>query len=119
MKTAADLVAAAKGEINEVSVEQVKAGLDQGEDFLLLDARSDMEWAAGHLPNATHADRGRLEFVVTQLVPELSTPIVVYCRSGGRSALAAQTLQNMGYSQVASMAGGYTAWQEYGFETQE
>ena len=118
MKTAADLVANAKSRIQEISVEQAKQAIENGE-VTLLDARSDMEWAAGHLPGANHADRGRLEFVIHQMLPNLDQNIIIYCRSGGRSALAADVLQTMGYTNVQSLAGGITAWQEYGFPITE
>lgn len=108
------LLSAAKGQITEIDVVTGKALLALG-GTLFIDVRRDSEWAAGHLAGANHMDRGLLEFSVEQAVPDKSTPIVVYCKTGGRSALAALTLKQMGYTNVKSMNGGFDAWQKAGY----
>ena len=105
-------IAAAKAAITELSIADVKAMLDEAADFVLIDTRTDNEWQVEHLPNAQHIDRGKLEFQIERVVPNADTQIVIYCGGGGRAALAAETLQKMGYTKVASMAGGYTAWKQ-------
>ena len=105
------MVADAKRNVQEVPVEEVKTRLDRKEKFLLLDVREDSEWTAGHIQQAVHVSRGLLEKGIEQAAPDPNTPIVIYCHSGARSALAADTLQKMGYKNVKSMAGGIAAWQ--------
>ncbi len=109
------LVEAARGEISEVSPEEVKAMLERGAPFLLLDVREESEWQQGHLPHAQHLCRGILERDIEALCPDANTPIVLYCGGGYRSALAAQSLQRMGFTRVASMWGGWRAWIEAGY----
>ena len=109
------IVAAAKQAITEVKLVDVKTMLENDEDFILLDTRTKNEWEAGHLPKAQHLDRGRLESRVEKAIPNNETKIVIYCGSGGRSALAAETLQKMNYTNVFSMAGGYRAWNTAGY----
>lgn len=77
---------------------------------LLLDVREDHEWILGHLPEARHLGRGILERDIETIAPDPSLPLVVYCGGGYRSALAAESLQKMGYKQVFSLAGGYRLW---------
>lgn len=84
--------------------------------WALVDVRSDTEWAAGHLPGAKHLDRGKLEFMVERAVPDKSTPVLVYCKAGARGTLAALTLQQMGYSKVRNLEGGFMGWQKAGYE---
>jgi rhodanese-related sulfurtransferase len=88
--------------------------LDGKADFLLIDVREDYEWAKDHLPAAVHLGKGILERDVEQRVPDLGTPLVLYCGGGFRSALAADALQRMGYTNVASMDGGIREWREKG-----
>ena len=110
MKTAHDLVAAAKSRIQEVSL--VDADLAILEADVLIDVREADEYAAGHLPGAIHASRGMLEFKLSN-TPELSSrdlKIVLYCKTSGRSALAACALHDMGYLDVKSISGGFDAW---------
>lgn len=108
-------VADAKQRIREVSAEDVQAMRERGEAVTLLDVREPAEWAAGHLPDATHIPRGLLEFDVEGRVPR-DAQVVVYCAAGGRSALAADTLQHMGYANVTSLRGGIQAWADAGGE---
>src|SRR6266851_3161201 len=97
------LVEEAKTRIRECTVDDVKARLDRGERFVLLDVREESEWAKDHLPSAIHLGKGILERDVEQRVPDHGAEIVLYCGGGFRSALAADNLQKMGYTNVASM----------------
>lgn len=105
----------AKRRVREVTVDDVKAMLDRGEKFTLVDVREESEWAKDHLPGAIHLGKGVLERDVEQRVPDPATPLVLYCGGGFRSALAADNLQKMGYSQVLSMDGGMRGWREKGY----
>lgn len=110
MKTAHDLVAAAKARIQEVSLAQADEAIREAD--VLIDVREQDEFSAGHLPGAIHASRGMLEFKLSGN-PELSSrdlKIVLYCKTSGRAALAACTLHDMGYLNVKSIAGGFDAW---------
>jgi rhodanese-related sulfurtransferase len=86
--------------------------LDAGERFELVDVREHEEWSRGHLPGARHLCKGIIERDVETAIPDPTTPIVLYCGGGYRSALAAEALQRMGYRNVASMGGGWRAWSE-------
>jgi rhodanese-related sulfurtransferase len=101
--------------IREVTIDEVKAKLDRREKFLLIDVREESEYAADHLPGAVHLGKGIIERDVEALVPDQDTPMVLYCGGGFRSALAADNLQKMGYTQVLSMDGGIRGWREKGF----
>src|SRR5580693_10769738 len=96
----------AKKRVKETTVDQVKAKLDGGEKFLLIDVREDNEYAKDHLPGAIHLGKGIIERDVEERVTALDTPMILYCGGGFRSALAADNLQKMGYTQVISMDGG-------------
>lgn len=113
MKTGADLVREAKQRIPEVTVQEVQAMQQKQEPTVLLDVREPNEWNLGHLPQATHIPRGMLEGLVEAQVPR-DAKVVIYCASGSRSALAADTLKQMGYGNVSSMAGGFRGWAESG-----
>ena len=104
----------AKRRIREVTIADVKAMLDQGERFHLVDVREDSEWANGHLPTAQHLCKGIIERDIEETIPDHDAPIVLYCGGGFRSALAADTVQKMGYTNVASMDGGWRGWTEAG-----
>ena len=110
-----DFVNAAKAQITEVSAAQVKADLDAGKTFILLDVRSKEEFDAGHLPNAKHVSRGLLEFKIGQAIPDKNANIILYCRTGARSALATLVLKEMGYTNAKNMAGAFKAWGTAGF----
>jgi rhodanese-related sulfurtransferase len=101
--------------IREVSIDEVKKKLDRKEKFLLIDVREESEYAADHLPSAMHLGKGIIERDVEARVPDQDTPMVLYCGGGFRSALAADNLQKMGYTQVLSMDGGIRGWREKGF----
>ena len=104
----------AKSRIRETDVDTVKRRRAAGENFLLVDVREDGEWAAGHAAGALHIGKGVIERDIEAKVPDIGTEIVLYCGGGFRSALAADALQKMGYTNVTSLAGGWRAWQESG-----
>lgn len=110
-----DIVNDAKQRVREITVDNVKQMLDGRADFLLIDVREYNEWAKDHLPKAVHLGKGILERDVEQRVSDTSTPVVLYCGGGFRSALAADALQRMGYTNVSSMDGGIREWREKGF----
>jgi rhodanese-related sulfurtransferase len=101
--------------VREVTIDDVKAKLDRGEKFLLIDVREESEYAADHLPGAVHLGKGIIERDVEARVPDPETPMVLYCGGGFRSALAADNLQKMGYTRVLSMDGGIRGWREKSF----
>jgi rhodanese-related sulfurtransferase len=111
------IVNEAKTRIRETNVQEVKARLDGKEVFTLVDVREDSEWANGHLPGAIHLGRGIIERDIENAVPAKTTPMVLYCGGGYRSALAADSLQKMGYTNVMSMDGGWRGWTNAGFPT--
>ena len=110
------LVADAKRNIQEISPQETAAALDRG-DTLLIDVRDPGEWQEGHIPGATNFSRGTVELEIEGAAPDLSMPIITHCGGGGRSALAAESLQRMGYTNVKSMAGGFKAWKAAGLPT--
>lgn len=113
-KTYKQLMEEARQEIPEVTVDEVKNRVDRGENWTLLDVREREEYREGHLANAISLPRGFLEIRVEEAVPDKSTPIIAYCAGGVRSLIAARTLKEMGYENVVSMSGGYTAWKNGG-----
>ncbi|PYQ11122.1 MAG: molybdopterin-synthase adenylyltransferase MoeB [Acidobacteria bacterium] len=112
--TIKDLMSQIRSHVKEVTPAEVRARLDRGEPFTLLDVREKEEVDQGHLPGATHVPRGFLELRIEGLVPDRKTPIVAYCAGGNRSLLAAEGLQRLGYENVLSMAGGFTQWRNEG-----
>jgi rhodanese-related sulfurtransferase len=109
------IVEDAKKRVREVSIDDVKARLDRGEKFLLVDVREESEFAKDHLPEAIHLGKGIIERDIEERVPQLNAPLVLYCGGGYRSALAADNLQKMGYTNVLSMDGGIRGWREKHF----
>ena len=107
----------AKKRVKETNVADVKRRLETGEKFLLVDVREDNEWAKGHLPGAVHMGKGVIERDIEQRVPDTATKLVLYCGGGFRSALVADNLQRMGYTNVESMDGGWRGWTEAGLPT--
>ncbi|MFM2058663.1 MAG: hypothetical protein RLY71_3048 [Pseudomonadota bacterium] len=114
MKTAQDLVAAAKARITEVDLAQAQAAL--GSTDLVLDVREPDEYVGGHLPGAVNLPRGLLEFKLSSdaALGRRDLQVLIYCKSSGRAALAAEVMQEMGYLHVQSVAGGFDAWQAAG-----
>ncbi|HKM81109.1 MAG TPA: rhodanese-like domain-containing protein [Candidatus Acidoferrum sp.] len=113
------LVNEAKKRVRETNVTDVKRRLDTGEKLVLVDVREESEWNGGHLPGAVHLGKGIIERGIEQRVPDPHTKLILYCGGGFRSALAADNLQKMGYSNVESMDGGWRGWLEAGFPTQK
>src|SRR5436305_3096906 len=109
------LVEDTKARVRELTVDDVKAKLDRGEKFHLVDVREESEWAKDHLPKAEHLGKGILERDVEQKIPDTGSEIVLYCGGGFRSALAADNLQKMGYTNVHSMDGGIRDWRQKGY----
>ena len=110
MKTAMDLVAAAKAQVAEIPVAEAEAAIRDAD--VLLDVREAEEFAAGHLPGAVHASRGLLEFKLSGS-PQLASrdlSFMLYCKTSGRAALAAVAMREMGYLNVKSISGGFDAW---------
>ena len=105
----------ARSRIKETNVDEVKRKLDDGEKFLLVDVREESEFAKDHLPGAIHLGKGIIERDIESRVPDLNTPMVLYCGGGFRSAIAADNLQKMGYINVLSMDGGVRGWREKNF----
>src|SRR5262245_5889595 len=110
-----EILSQAKQQIREVSVQDVRDKLNPGNGFTLLDVREGDEWEQGHLDKAIFLPRGFLEVKADKILPDQSQPIVVYCAGGTRSALAAKTLQDLGYTDVYSMRGGFNEWKNNGF----
>jgi rhodanese-related sulfurtransferase len=109
------LVQDAKKQVKETNVADVKRRMDAGEKFLLIDVREDGEWVKGHLPGAVHLGKGIIERDVEGKYPDLNAELVLYCGGGFRSALAADNLQKMGYTNVISMDGGIRDWRQKGY----
>lgn len=102
----------ARTRIKECTIDDVKARLDKGETFLLFDVREESEYAKDHLPGAVSLGKGIIERDIESKVPDLNTPMILYCGGGFRSALAADNLGKMGYTNVLSMDGGVRGWRE-------
>ncbi|HXM15683.1 MAG TPA: rhodanese-like domain-containing protein [Candidatus Eremiobacteraceae bacterium] len=109
----------AKKRVKETNVADVKRRRDGGEKFVLVDVREDNEWAAGHLPGSIHLGRGIIERDIEKTVPDTAAKIILYCGGGFRSALAADNLQKMGYTNVESMDGGWKGWVDAGLPTEK
>jgi len=102
----------AKSRVRETNADVVKARMESGESFVLIDVREESEFAKDHLPGAVHLSKGIIERDIEKKVPKMDTPLVLYCGGGFRSALAADNLQKMGYKNVLSMDGGIRTWRE-------
>jgi rhodanese-related sulfurtransferase len=107
------LVAEAKKKITEISPEDAAETLKTGE-AIIADVREKDEWDEEHIPGAIHLSRGTIELDIEEKVPDPNALIICHCGGGGRSALAAESLQKMGYKNVRSMAGGFKAWKAAG-----
>ncbi len=113
------LVNDAKSRVKEVSVAEAQARLAENQNALLIDVREDNEWQAAHAEGAEHLGKGIIERDIETAVPDKSTELILYCGGGYRSALAADALQKMGYTNVWSMAGGWKAWKASGVAVEE
>lgn len=109
------IVDEARKNIEECTVTDVKARLDQGEELLLIDVREESEFAKAHVSGARHLGKGIIERDIENEVPDTDTEMVLYCGGGYRSALAADNLRKMGYTRVISMDGGFREWKEADF----
>jgi rhodanese-related sulfurtransferase len=109
------IVADAKTRVRETNVEEVKKKMDRGEKFTLVDVREESEFSKDHLPGAIHLGKGIIERDIEARAPDLGAELVLYCGGGFRSALAADNLQKMGYTNVISMDGGIRDWREKGY----
>ncbi len=110
------LVADAKKNITEISPQDAAAKLKSGE-AVIVDVREKDEWDEGHIPDAIHLSRGTIELDIEEKVPDPNAMIICHCGGGGRGALAAESLQKMGYKNVRNMAGGFKAWKAAGLPT--
>jgi molybdopterin/thiamine biosynthesis adenylyltransferase/rhodanese-related sulfurtransferase len=110
-----ELLQQVKSEIEEVDAKSAQELLDSS---VLVDVREEDEWSEGHIPGAVHVPRGFLESRIERVAPDQAQPVVLYCAVGSRSAFAAKTLEELGYENVVSLAGGYTEWKRNGFPTQ-
>jgi rhodanese-related sulfurtransferase len=113
------LVEDTKKHVKQCAIADIKPRIDRGDDFFLVDVREDREWAAGHLPGAIHLGKGVIERDIEREIPDPDAEIVLYCGGGFRSALAAENLQKMGYTNVTSMDGGWRAWTGAGFPVEK
>lgn len=109
-----DIVNESRKNIKELTVAEVNAKISEGHRFLFIDVREDNEWEVSHLPTAVHLGKGIIERDIENAVPDSGTEIILYCGGGYRSALAADNLQKMGYTNVWSMDGGFRGWVEAG-----
>ncbi|MCA9055548.1 MAG: sulfurtransferase [Planctomycetaceae bacterium] len=107
-----ELVNAARVQIKECTVADVKRRQDAGESMQLIDCREESEYARGHLPGAIHLGKGIIERDVEERFPDPQTELVLYCGGGYRSALAAEALKRMGYENAISMDGGWRGWND-------
>ena len=105
----------AKQRVRETNVDEIKTRMDRGDKFVLVDVREESEYAKDHLPGAIHLGKGIIERDIEARAPDLGTPMTLYCGGGFRSALAADNLQKMGYTQVISMDGGIREWRDKRF----
>ena len=109
------LVNEAKGRIRETTPEEVRKRQQAGESFLFVDVREDKEWERGHAARAIHLGKGIIERDIEKVVPDHDAEIILYCGGGFRSALVADALQKMGYTNPVSMDGGWKRWRELGY----
>ena len=108
------IVEDAKSRIRELTVQDVRSKLDSDQSFFLVDVREESEWAGGHLPSAIHLSKGIIERDIEATVADSSAEIICYCGGGYRSALVADNLRKMGYTNVWSMDGGFSGWRAAG-----
>ena len=113
------LVDDAKRRVRQIDIEGYKKMVAAKAPHVLVDTREDREWADGHVAGAVHLSKGIIERDIEQRVPDTSAKLILYCGGGFRSALTAENLQKMGYSNVESMDGGWKGWLEAGLPTQK
>ena len=115
----ASLVKDAKTRIKEINIDGYKKLSSSGEKVLLVDVREDNEWTDGHAASAVHMSKGVIEREIESKVPKKDAKVVLYCGGGSRSALAADALQKMGYTNIFSLDGGFTAYKKAGLPTEK
>jgi rhodanese-related sulfurtransferase len=113
------IVEDSKSRVREMSVDELRQKRAAGDPFVLVDVREDNEWAAAHAAGAVHIGKGVIERDIEAKVPDNDAEVVLYCGGGFRSALAADTLQKMGYRKVSSLAGGWRAYTEAGLPVEK
>ena len=113
------LCEAIRKNINECDIHTVKTKQSANEPFVLIDVREASEWQQGHLPKAIHLSKGIIERDIEKTIPDFNAEIILYCGGGYRSAIAAESLQKMGYNNVTSMDGGFRAWKTAEFKIQQ
>ena len=113
------LVDDAKSRIRQTTPEEVRKKQERGERFVLVDTREDSEWEKGHVTGAIHIGKGVIERDIVRAIPDKGEEIILYCGGGYRSALSADNLQKMGYTNVVSMDGGWRQWKALGYPTDE
>jgi len=113
------LVNEAKARIRETTVQEVKRRMDKGEKLVVVDVREDNEVARGRIPGALHLGKGVIERDIEKAVPDTNAEVILYCGGGFRSALAADALRQMGYTNAVSMDGGWRVWTENGYPTEK
>ncbi len=110
-----NIVDDAKNRINEITIDEVKAKVDRGDTFSLVDVREESEWKKGHIIDAIYIGKGVIERDIEKIITNTESEIILYCGGEFRSALVADSLQKMGYSDVYSMDGGYSGWVNAGY----
>jgi len=113
------LVNEAKAHVRETNVQEVKQRMDKGERLLLVDVREESEVARGRIPGAVHLGKGVIERDIEKTIPDTNAEIILYCGGGFRSALVAESLKKMGYTNAVSMDGGWRVWVESGYPTEK
>lgn len=113
------IVNESRARVRECTVADVKAKLDAGQPVTLVDVREESEYARGRIPGAVHLGKGVIERDIEERFPDPTTPLILYCGGGYRSALAADALQKMGYEQVVSMDGGWRGWTDAGLPVEK
>jgi rhodanese-related sulfurtransferase len=113
------LVDDAKSRVKEIDIEAYRKMREAGEPHVLIDVREDSEWAAGHAAGAVHLGKGIIERDIEARIPDKSARLVLYCGGGYRSALAADNLRKMGYTDAISLDGGWRAWRAAGLEVEK
>ncbi|AMV34280.1 Thiosulfate sulfurtransferase GlpE [Pirellula sp. SH-Sr6A] len=111
------LVESIRSSVRECTIDQLKRKIDAQESFHLIDVREESEFAAGHIPGAVHLGKGIIERDIEATIPDIHAPILLYCGGGFRSALAADNLAKMGYTDVTSVDGGWRGWTDAGYPT--
>lgn len=114
-RTAQDLVAELKPDIESITGMELNMEMDMGEEFLLIDVRDTDEFAGGRLPGATHVNFGKLFFTIQNYVEDKDTHFIIYCAVGARSTIAASILQDLGYTNLVELDGGFNAWLNSGY----